>query len=463
MPRLVVNPHSAEAWEIQLKPGTNSLGRDAANDWTIADASVSGRHCQILVDDNSVWIKDLGSTNGTFVDRSLITETKLRGGHTIHLGNVELEYYSDEAQALQEGATVAAGPQIEPPGPNLTINTTRRTTRIALPVAHDKPAPSTPRRASSMDTAGNCRFHPKTAGRFFCPKCQHYFCEVCVTSRVVSGIAHKYCRHCGADCQAVQVSFQPKAEKGFFQRLPDAVLYPVRGAGVIVVVVGIVIVTLLKVGRLMLQLGSLRALVSAVLLEVFAGGYLFTYLQTIIHSTIAGDRELPDLPGITNFVDDVVMPFFRLFGLFLCCFIPALGVAIWAGVSQEPFGALAFLVALGFGGIYFPMAFLATAVLDSIAAANPLLVVPSIIKTPVEYLVCLIPLACSSAVQFWGGVLMKFLFPDGWMTHSVGLLLGMLGMLALLSFLSFYLIILSVHLLGLLYLTSKEKLSWLEN
>ena len=145
MPRLVVNPHSAAAWEIQLKPGTNSLGRDPVNDWAIADASVSSTHCQILVDDNSVWIKDLGSTNGTFVDRSLITETKLRGGHTIHLGNVELEYYSDEAQTLQEGAPVAAGPQIEPPGTNLTINTTRRTTRIALPVAHDKPAPLTPR------------------------------------------------------------------------------------------------------------------------------------------------------------------------------------------------------------------------------------------------------------------------------------------------------------------------------
>ena len=461
MPRLVVNPRSAAAWEIQLKPGTNSIGRYSDNDFTIPDASVSGAHCQISVDDNSVSIQDLGSTNGTFVEGNLVTETNLRSGHTIRLGNVELEYYSDDPQSSAVTASFP-GPQNVQTRSGPTINTPRRTTCIALPVGRQQ-TPATGHGIAAAGARGNCKFHPKTVGRFLCPKCQQFFCEICVISRAVSGVQHKYCRLCGGDCHAVQVSLQPELEKSFFQRLPAAVLYPVRGAGAIVVVVGIVIVTLLKVGRLMLQLGSLRALVSAVLLEVFAGGYLFTYLQTIIHSTIAGDRELPDLPGISNFADDVVMPFFRLFGLFLCCFLPALAVAIWAGLSQQPYGALAYLVALGFGGLYFPMAFLATAVLDSIAAANPLLIVPSIVKAPIEYLVCLLPLICSFALQFWGGILMKLLFPEGWMTHSVGLLFGMVGMLVLLSFLSFYLIILSVHLLGLLYLTKKDELGWLDH
>src|SRR5206468_13033280 len=120
-----------------------------------------------------------------------------------------------------------------------------------------------------------------------------------------------------------------------------------------------------------------------------------------------------------------------------------------------------FLVALGFGAIYLPMAFLAVAILDSIAAANPLLVVPSILTAPGEYLICLVPLACSSSLQSSGAFLMKSLFPEGWMTHSMGPLLAMIAMIALISFLSFYLIILSVHLLGLLYLTNKAKLGWL--
>lgn len=38
--RLVVNPNTPQTWEIQLKPGLNSLGRGDANDFTIADPRV---------------------------------------------------------------------------------------------------------------------------------------------------------------------------------------------------------------------------------------------------------------------------------------------------------------------------------------------------------------------------------------------------------------------------------------
>jgi hypothetical protein len=463
MPRLVVKPGSPGAWEIQLKPGKNSFGRSELNDFPIPEASVSSKHCEILVSDDSVTIKDLGSTNGTFVDGALITETELSSGQSIRFGEVELAYFSDAAEPRLAGQAVAAAAQVgnqsaaavgSAPG-------TSRATRITLPSTADSPPALSSPMAESATAPANCRFHPNTLGRFFCPQCRHHFCELCVTSRLVGGTPHKYCRHCGGECRAVQVRLQPKTEKGFFARLPDAFPYPVRGAGALIVIAGIIIFALLKFGRLMIQLGSLRSMACGVLLEMFAGGYLFTYLQGIIHSTVAEERELPDLPGLSNFAEDIVQPFFRLFGLFLCCFVPALAVAIWAGITQQPAGALAFLLALGFGGIYFPMAFLAMAILDSIGAANPLVVVPSILKAPTEYLMCLVPLACSSAVQSWGGLLIKALFPDGWMTHSMGTLLAMLVVLALMSFLSFYLIILSVHLLGLLYLTKKAKLGWL--
>ena len=74
MARLVINPGSPAAWEIQLKPGANFIGRGFANDFKIPDGSVSGSHCQIMVSDSSVAIKDLGSTNGTFVNRRPVKE-----------------------------------------------------------------------------------------------------------------------------------------------------------------------------------------------------------------------------------------------------------------------------------------------------------------------------------------------------------------------------------------------------
>jgi len=74
MNRLVVNPGTPQAWEIQLKPGTNSLGRGDANDFKINDPSVSGSHCQILVSDHSVVLKDSSSSNGTFVGGTRIQD-----------------------------------------------------------------------------------------------------------------------------------------------------------------------------------------------------------------------------------------------------------------------------------------------------------------------------------------------------------------------------------------------------
>ena len=69
MARLVVNPGSPTAWEIELKAGANTIGRGFANDFKISDPSVSGSHCRIIIDSGNVIIKDLGSTNGTFINR----------------------------------------------------------------------------------------------------------------------------------------------------------------------------------------------------------------------------------------------------------------------------------------------------------------------------------------------------------------------------------------------------------
>ena len=123
MARLVVNPGSPTAWEIQLKAGANTIGRGFANDFKIGDPSVSGSHCQITVDQGTVIIKDLGSTNGTFVNRTPVTETTLQAGQTVHLGGVEMVFYSDAPGATvplaprMVSSVSAAPPNLPPPVP----------------------------------------------------------------------------------------------------------------------------------------------------------------------------------------------------------------------------------------------------------------------------------------------------------------------------------------------------------
>src|SRR5512133_151026 len=95
MARLVINPGSPGAWEIELKPGDNFIGRGFSNDFKLNDPSVSGSHCQITLGENAVTIKDLHSTNGTYVDRSPVQETNLKNGQVVHVGTVEMMFYSD--------------------------------------------------------------------------------------------------------------------------------------------------------------------------------------------------------------------------------------------------------------------------------------------------------------------------------------------------------------------------------
>ena len=67
----------------------------------ISEPSVSSHHCEVLLRGNDVVIKDLDSTNGTYINNQKVAESVLKPGQTLRLGNVELR--------LDTGAPSAAG------------------------------------------------------------------------------------------------------------------------------------------------------------------------------------------------------------------------------------------------------------------------------------------------------------------------------------------------------------------
>ena len=65
------------------------LGRDPRNDITfdpLKDLGVSAFHAEIEFKDDKVYFKDLGSTNGCFIDDKQVTEAELSDGIIIRLG-----------------------------------------------------------------------------------------------------------------------------------------------------------------------------------------------------------------------------------------------------------------------------------------------------------------------------------------------------------------------------------------
>jgi len=120
--RLLVNPGTPQAWEISLKPGVNRIGRGEQNDFTINHGSVSTHHCEVTVTDAAVILKDLGSTNGTFVERAPVTEIQLRPGQHVQFGAVDMVFESSAFTAQPVAAGIPAPPPPPPPVGGLRIN-----------------------------------------------------------------------------------------------------------------------------------------------------------------------------------------------------------------------------------------------------------------------------------------------------------------------------------------------------
>src|SRR5687768_18140738 len=77
-------------WAFELLPGLNKLGRNPTNDFRISDPSISSFHAEIGVEKDIIRVRDLGSTNGTYIDEVRIEEGVLKPENVLRLGNIRL-------------------------------------------------------------------------------------------------------------------------------------------------------------------------------------------------------------------------------------------------------------------------------------------------------------------------------------------------------------------------------------
>jgi len=68
------------------------IGRQADNDLVVVDPGVSRHHVEVINENGNCTLHDLGSTNGTYVNGSVVTEHALREGDRISLGSTVVEF-----------------------------------------------------------------------------------------------------------------------------------------------------------------------------------------------------------------------------------------------------------------------------------------------------------------------------------------------------------------------------------
>ena len=185
---------------FELEPGFNTFGRNATNDFRIHDATVSSFHCEIVVSEDTVLVRDLGSTNGTYIDGQQVQEAPLQPGQILRLGSADLRL--EEEQASQEPARVAI--------PELKI---------------DEP----PASATLADGSLSCVNHGASRAIVKCLKCQRTFCEDCVhVLSLAGGKTRVFCPSCSGPCEPLpgasvaQVPLKPR-KQSLFGRLTQTI------------------------------------------------------------------------------------------------------------------------------------------------------------------------------------------------------------------------------------------------
>jgi two-component system, NtrC family, response regulator GlrR len=76
--------------------GRCQVGSHVGAELQLADPTVSRFHCEIVVEGQRATVKDLGSTNGTFIDGVRVKEGFLRDGSVLAVGNSRLRFELDE-------------------------------------------------------------------------------------------------------------------------------------------------------------------------------------------------------------------------------------------------------------------------------------------------------------------------------------------------------------------------------
>ena len=91
MPKLIVLTEGIEPTSFEFTKDATAVGRDDENDITLPHESVSGSHAELLLRGEDVHVRDLGSTNGTYINGNKVAESPLQPSEVITFGEVELK------------------------------------------------------------------------------------------------------------------------------------------------------------------------------------------------------------------------------------------------------------------------------------------------------------------------------------------------------------------------------------
>src|SRR3954465_10256566 len=115
MPKMIVSIDGVVIKEVQLTKDRTTLGRRPYNDIVIDNLAVSGEHAVLQLTDDEVFLEDLNSTNGTYVNGKAVKKQLLQNNDTVEIGKYKIKFINEAAGANFE-KTMIFKPGMVPPG-----------------------------------------------------------------------------------------------------------------------------------------------------------------------------------------------------------------------------------------------------------------------------------------------------------------------------------------------------------
>jgi pSer/pThr/pTyr-binding forkhead associated (FHA) protein len=114
MGKLVVSLDNVVIKEFQITKERTTLGRRPYNDIVIDNLAVSGEHAVLTAAQNDVFIEDLNSTNGTYINGKAVKKQLLVTNDVVEIGKYRIKYLADDAEDYEKTMILRPGAFVKP-------------------------------------------------------------------------------------------------------------------------------------------------------------------------------------------------------------------------------------------------------------------------------------------------------------------------------------------------------------
>lgn len=102
MPKMIISIDGVVIKEAQLTKDRTTLGRRPYNDIVIDNLAVSGEHAVLQLGQDGIFIEDLNSTNGTYVNGKAIKRQALQNNDTVEIGKYKIRFHNEAPASSYE-------------------------------------------------------------------------------------------------------------------------------------------------------------------------------------------------------------------------------------------------------------------------------------------------------------------------------------------------------------------------